>query len=97
MKLFRLLAAVRAALPRILPLMRDPRVPFWLKAGTLASAAFIVSPLDLLGDIPVVGVLDDVALMSLLAMLFVNVAASQSERRAAAGEPEPELKVVRPL
>jgi uncharacterized membrane protein YkvA (DUF1232 family) len=94
MKFFRMLGALRATVPRILPLMRDPRVPLWLKASTLASAAFIVSPLDLLGDIPVIGILDDVALISLLAMLFVNVASKQTTRGA---EPEPELKVVQPL
>lgn len=94
MKIFRMLGALRATLPRILPLMRDPRVPLWLKASTLASAALIVSPLDLLGDIPVVGIFDDVALLSLLGMLFVNLASSTQARDA---EPEPELKVVHPL
>jgi uncharacterized membrane protein YkvA (DUF1232 family) len=95
MRFFRMLGALRATLPRILPLMRDSRVPLWLKAGTVAGAAFIVSPLDLLGDIPVIGIVDDVALMSLLAMLFVNLASAQAVRRGA--EPEPELKVVHPL
>ncbi len=94
MKFFRMLGALRATLPRILPLMRDARVPLWLKASTLAGAALIVSPLDLLGDIPIVGIFDDVALLGLLGMLFVNLASSSRERNA---EPEPELKVVQPL
>jgi uncharacterized membrane protein YkvA (DUF1232 family) len=93
MKFFRLLGAVRATLPRVLPLMRDRRVPLWLKAGTLAGAAFIISPLDLLGDIPVVGIVDDVALLSMLGMVFVNFASSMAAR----SEVEPELKTVHPL
>ena len=59
---------------RVLPLMRHPRVPFALKAGTLAAAALIVSPVDVFGDVPVVGLLDDAMLLALLATLFVNVA-----------------------
>jgi uncharacterized membrane protein YkvA (DUF1232 family) len=93
MRFFRMLGALRATIPRVLPMMRDPRVPFWLKAGTLAGTAFIISPVNLLGDIPVVGVVDDIALLSLLAMVFVKLASAQAE----GGEPEPELKTVHPL
>ncbi|MGH2447980.1 MAG: YkvA family protein [Chloroflexota bacterium] len=36
-------------------LFRDERVPAWQRAGTVALLAFIFSPLDFIGDIPIVG------------------------------------------
>lgn len=52
--------------------MRHARVPLALKLGTLFAALLIVSPLDIFGDIPVLGVLDDAMLLALLATLFVS-------------------------
>lgn len=54
--------------------MRHPRVPFALKAGTLLVALVIVSPVDIFGDVPVLGLLDDAMLLALLATVFVQVA-----------------------
>ncbi len=65
---------------RVMPLMRDLRVPFGLKAGTVAMALLIISPLDIFGDIPILGLLDDAVLLTLLAMLFVKIAARAIER-----------------
>jgi uncharacterized membrane protein YkvA (DUF1232 family) len=76
MRFLRYISAVRSALPRLLPLMRDARVPQWLKAGTVIAALLIVSPLDLFGDIPILGILDDVTLLAILSTIFVNVAAA---------------------
>lgn len=36
-------------------LFRDDRVPLWMRASVLGSLALIFSPLDFIGDIPVVG------------------------------------------
>ncbi len=58
----------------MLPLFRDPAVPVWLKAATALLAALIISPLDLFGDIPLVGFADDAALLALLATAFVQIA-----------------------
>jgi uncharacterized membrane protein YkvA (DUF1232 family) len=69
-----MLNATRKAVPRTFALMRDSRVPSWLKIATVGAAVLIVSPFDLLGDIPIVGIFDDVALLALLANLFVGVA-----------------------
>jgi len=69
-----MLAATRRAVPRILPLFRDARVPLWLKIVTIVTALFIISPLDVFGDIPIIGILDDAALLALLANLFVMFA-----------------------
>jgi uncharacterized membrane protein YkvA (DUF1232 family) len=54
--------------------MRDERVPLWLKVLTLAAAVVVVSPLDVFGDIPILGLLDDAALLLLLVNLFVLLA-----------------------
>lgn len=56
---------------RAWPLIRDKRVPAGLKAVTGVLALLIISPLDVFGDIPVLGVLDDAVLLTLLCMLFV--------------------------
>ncbi len=69
-----MIVATRKAVPRTFALMRDSRVPGWLKAATIGAAILIVSPLDLLGDIPFIGIFDDIALLALLANVFVGVA-----------------------
>jgi len=55
-------------------LIRSSRVPAWLKLAAVGLALLIVSPLDLLGDIPFLGLIDDVALMGLLLGWFVRTA-----------------------
>ena len=87
-KPLRLFAAAKHALPRVVPLMRDERVPLWLKVLTLAAAVVVISPLDVFGDIPILGMLDDAALLLLLVNLFVLLADRALFRRARAyGEP----------
>ena len=68
-------------------LMRSPEVPLHLKLIAAGLALLIISPVNILGDIPLLGVLDDVALLSLLAGWFVGVAG----RRAALATIEGEL------
>lgn len=63
----------RRYLARLVRLFLDNRVSLGLKVATVAAACAILSPFDLMGDIPLVGVVDDVALLSLLAMLFVRL------------------------
>jgi uncharacterized membrane protein YkvA (DUF1232 family) len=90
MRIVRLLAGVKAALPRVLPLFRDRAVPLWLKAATGFLAVLIVSPLDLFGDIPLLGFADDAALLALLATAFVSLATSL---RGPAAHHQPERRV----
>jgi uncharacterized membrane protein YkvA (DUF1232 family) len=59
-------------------LMRNPQVPLHLKLIAGALALLIISPINILGDIPLLGLLDDVALLSLLAGWFVGAAARQA-------------------
>ena len=43
---------------------RDPRVPWYAKALALATAAYALSPIDLIPDfIPILGYLDDVIIL----------------------------------
>lgn len=57
---------------RAFDLVRDPRVPLRLKVLTAAAALFILSPLNILGDIPLLGILDDAALLALVLTWFVR-------------------------
>ncbi len=69
---FRTLAAAFKEIPRVIPLMREPAVPVAAKIATVAAAVLIISPLDLLGDIPLLGVVDDGALLVLLLVWFTR-------------------------
>jgi uncharacterized membrane protein YkvA (DUF1232 family) len=80
-KLLAMFNAVRHKLPRVIPLMRDDRVPLWAKFLAILAAVLIVSPIDLLGDIPVLGLFDDAALLLFVVHLFVTFA----EKRARIG------------
>jgi uncharacterized membrane protein YkvA (DUF1232 family) len=91
-----MLNATRKAVPRIIPLMRHPHVPGWLKWLTVGAAVFIISPLDLLGDIPVIGVFDDVALLALLANLFVGFADHSVTKKERAAGKTTVMKTARP-
>jgi uncharacterized membrane protein YkvA (DUF1232 family) len=74
MRLLRLFLAAKAAVLRAVPLMRDVRVPLPLKLTAAALALLVISPLDLFGDVPVLGALDDAALLALLCWWFVRLA-----------------------
>jgi uncharacterized membrane protein YkvA (DUF1232 family) len=79
MRLIRLFLRAKTALVRTVPLMRDARVPLALKLAAAAIAVLVISPVDIFGDIPVLGALDDAAFLTLLAMWFVNQAAKHVE------------------
>jgi uncharacterized membrane protein YkvA (DUF1232 family) len=79
MRILRLLFAAKTAIFRTVPLLRDARVPLSLKLVAAAIALLVISPLDLFGDVPVLGALDDAALLTLLCMWFVSQAARHVE------------------
>jgi uncharacterized membrane protein YkvA (DUF1232 family) len=56
-------------------LIRDRRVSFWLKIIPVAGLVYLVSPLDLIPDIalPVIGELDDAAILWITNYLFVEL------------------------
>ncbi len=80
MGLLKLLLTSRRSLARIPALIQSERVPMRLKLIALGLALFIISPLNILGDIPLLGIVDDFALLALLVNWFVRSA----ERHAAA-------------
>ena len=77
-----MLAVAQRELPRVAPLMRDRGVPLWMKLAALLAIVFVISPLNILGDVPLLGFLDDAALIALVLHQFVRLA----ER---AGSPRP--------
>jgi uncharacterized membrane protein YkvA (DUF1232 family) len=79
MRLLRLLFAAKTAIFRTVPLLRDARVPISLKLVAAGIGLLIISPFDLFGDVPVLGALDDAALLTLLCMWFVGQAARHVE------------------
>ncbi len=81
MKLFRTLFLARTNILRVVPLMRDGRVSLGLKGIAIALALFIISPLNILGDIPLLGFFDDAALLLMLSTWFVSQATRHIERR----------------
>ncbi|HTA56291.1 MAG TPA: YkvA family protein [Candidatus Acidoferrales bacterium] len=93
MRLIRLLFAAKTAIFRTVPLLRDRRVPLALKLIAAAFALVVISPVDLFGDIPVLGALDDAALMTLLCMWFVSQASKHVEPVPARRRPGSQLAI----
>ena len=71
-RLVRFFVTSRDALMRVPSLLADVRVPLRLKLVTLVLALLVVSPLNILGDIPLLGIADDAALLALLVNWFVR-------------------------
>lgn len=56
-------------------LFRDPRVPAPIKIIPVAVILYVLSPVDLIADfIPVLGQMDDIAVIGLGLTLFIRVA-----------------------
>jgi uncharacterized membrane protein YkvA (DUF1232 family) len=79
MRPLRLLFAAKTAIFRAFPLVRDARVPLSLKIVAAVTALLVISPIDVFSDIPVLGALDDAALLTLLCMWFVSRATRHVE------------------
>ena len=80
-----------------LRLMRDPGVPLHLKLIAGALALVIISPVNILGDIPLLGLFDDVALLALLAGWFTRAAGRYASPAIIEGELVPVVVDARPL
>jgi uncharacterized membrane protein YkvA (DUF1232 family) len=58
-------------------LIRDERVPFWTKLVPIGLVLYILSPIDLIPDvIPVLGQVDDLALLMLGTQVFIAISPS---------------------
>jgi uncharacterized membrane protein YkvA (DUF1232 family) len=67
--------------------VRDPRVPWYAKVVGVCVVAYALSPIDLIPDfVPVLGLLDDLVLVSLGLLLVVRMIPADilAEHRAAA-------------
>jgi uncharacterized membrane protein YkvA (DUF1232 family) len=95
MRVLRFLSVARGALPRVVPLLRDARVPLGLKAAAVGGALLVVSPLDVFGDVPELGFVDDALLLALIASGFVALAGRYAPSADDAFEPA--MKRVAPL
>jgi uncharacterized membrane protein YkvA (DUF1232 family) len=88
MRLFRFFRLFRAwrSFGSALRLMRHPVVPLHLKLVAAAAALVIISPLNVLGDIPFLGLFDDIALLALLAGWFTGAASRYANAITIEGE-----------
>ncbi len=68
----RLLVNLPRFVSLVVRLFKDVRVSLPLKLLAGIGALLIVSPLDPLADIPIIGALDDFVLLMLLAKIFVS-------------------------
>jgi uncharacterized membrane protein YkvA (DUF1232 family) len=74
MRLIRILLHSRRTLPRLPGLLLSGYVPLSLKLLVVFLGLLIVSPLNVLGDIPFLGFVDDAVLFALLLEWFVRAA-----------------------
>lgn len=74
----------------------NPRVPLRLKIIVAVVALFIISPLNILGDIPLLGMFDDIALLGFLADWFVKATAAYAPADPAAGPFGESIEPTRP-
>ncbi len=59
-------------------LLRDPDVPFYLKAIPALSLVYLILPTDLMPDIvPALGQLDDITIMLLGAKMFIDLSPNE--------------------
>ncbi|MCL4505887.1 MAG: DUF1232 domain-containing protein [Chloroflexi bacterium] len=67
-----LVASVINRLRLVVRLLRDPRVPLYLKLVPFASLLYVVLPIDVVPDvIPLLGQLDDVGIVVLAVEAFI--------------------------
>jgi len=69
-----MIGTAASEVPRLVPLMRDARVPLWSKIATAVVALLVISPLNLFGDIPGLGFIDDATMLLFVVHVFVNFA-----------------------
>ena len=68
-------------------LLTDPRVPKTAKTALLAATGFVISPLNLPNFIPLIGMLDDVAILTIANGYFMKQIPADvlAQHRAAVG------------
>lgn len=61
---------------------RDARVSAWNKLLALLAVLYVISPIDLIPDVPVVGWLDDVGVVAAVVAYYLHQFARRREVRA---------------
>jgi uncharacterized membrane protein YkvA (DUF1232 family) len=75
-RIYRLFLVLRKTALRSLGALVDTRVPGRLKFLAVVATLFVLSPLNLLGDIPVLGAIDDTALLMLVLTWFTRASST---------------------
>jgi uncharacterized membrane protein YkvA (DUF1232 family) len=73
--MFRLVFALRKIAFAALAAFADRRVPVRLKLLAAAAALLVMSPLNVLGDIPLLGIIDDAGLLFWVLTWFTRASA----------------------
>jgi uncharacterized membrane protein YkvA (DUF1232 family) len=73
--LLRIAIAWRKTAFRAVGALVDGRVPAHLKLFAVAAVLFVLSPLNLLGDIPLLGTIDDAGMLTLVLLWFTRASA----------------------
>lgn len=63
---------LKTGLSAVYMALKNPRTPVWLKFATILTVVYILSPIDLVPDYPILGYIDDVTLLSFLIYLLKN-------------------------
>ena len=85
---------LRALRPRALwRYLKDPRKPWGPKLAVVAAVAYLIFPLDLIPDVPLIGFLDDLGVLSAaLAWLAQNALADADAKRGAPRASDPSTR-----
>lgn len=87
MYLLRLAYFLRTAFQRGAALFLNPHVSTKRKVLALIAALFVLSPLNILGDIPFLGIFDDVVLLGFVLNWFVNASERELFKRQPPARP----------
>lgn len=63
---------LKTGLSAVYMALKNPRTPVWLKFATILTVVYVLSPIDLVPDYPILGYIDDVTLLSFLVYLLKN-------------------------
>lgn len=75
------LIALRQAVIGLWRAFRDPKTPKLAKVLLVAAAVYVISPIDIVPDVmPILGWLDDAAIVPLALAAFAKLAARRRQR-----------------
>jgi len=69
-------ASIKRQARLIVRLLRDPRVPLWMRAIPILGIVYLLSPIELLPDVALLpfGILDDAVVMIVCLTIFMAIA-----------------------